>query len=403
LTQTRFSGPRSYANRSAEFAGSTGPTGQGADAGPAWFAVGADEVRLLRDGAQAFPAMLDAIEGAQREVLLEMYWIGLDAVGERFREALAARARAGVKVCVVYDAIGSMGITPAWWRPLFAAGGRAVDYHSISPLDPRFRLDWVELRDHRKMLIVDGIHGFAGGINLAVPWLRREEGGAGWRDDLIHVRGDATQELRTLFYRTWRRLTRESVPSDVRRLFRKRVRPVWVLASPWWAQRSIHRAYVVRIRHARERVDIANSYFLPDRRIRAALFHAVRHGVRVRVLVPEKSDVPVVQFAVEALFDTLLRHGVELWTLPGTMLHAKTAVIDDLFTTVGSYNLDERSWHKNLEVNLAVEDSAFARHVRSGFERDLAIATRIDREKWRERSLTRRGLEWAAFALRRLW
>jgi cardiolipin synthase len=85
------------------------------------------------------------------------------------------------------------------------------------------------------------------------------------------------------------------------------------------------------------------------------------------------------------------------------MLHAKTAVIDDLFTTVGSYNLDERSWHKNLEVNLAVEDSAFARHVRSGFERDLAIATRIDREKWRERSLTRRGLEWAAFALRRLW
>jgi cardiolipin synthase len=392
-----------HASLSTELAGPAGPIGQGADMAPTWFAVGADEVRLLRDGAQAFPAMLEAIEGARHEVLLEMYWIGFDVVGERFRDALAARARAGVKVGVIYDAIGSMGITPAWWRNLFAAGGRAVDYHSISPLDPRFRLDWVELRDHRKMLIVDGIHGFAGGINLAVPWLRREDGGAGWRDDLIQVRGDAAQELRTLFYRTWRRLTRETAPSDVRPLFRKRVRPVWTLVSPSWTQRNIHRAYVVRIRRARERVDIANSYFVPDRRIRAALFHAVRQGARVRVLVPEKSDVPVVQFAVEALFDTLLRHGVELWTLPGTMLHAKTAVIDDRFTTVGSYNLDERSWHKNLEVNLAVEDRTFARHVRSCFERDLATATRIDQEKWRERSLARRGFEWAAYALRRLW
>ena len=126
---------------------------------PPWFVVGADRVRLLRDGVQAFPVMLDAIAAAQREVLLEMYWIGPDSVGERFRDALVERARAGVRVCVVYDAIGSMGITPAWWRPLFAAGGRAVEYHSISPLDPRFRLERVELRDHRKMLVIDGATG----------------------------------------------------------------------------------------------------------------------------------------------------------------------------------------------------------------------------------------------------
>jgi cardiolipin synthase len=374
----------------------------GAEDAP-WFSVGADAVRLLRDGAQAFPAMLDAIERAEREVLLEMYWVGADAVGERFRDALAARARAGVRVCVIHDAVGSMGVTPAWWRPLFAAGGRAVEYHSISPLDPRFRLERIELRDHRKMLVLDGVHGFTGGINLAMPWLPTEQGGAGWRDDVIQVRGDATQELRTLFYRTWRELTGESAPLDVRPLSRRHSRPVWVLASQWRTRRSIHREYVYRIAHARERVDIANSYFVPDRRVRAALFRTVRRGIPVRVLLPAKSDVPVVQFAVEALFDTLLRHGIAIWTLPGTMLHAKTAIVDETFTTIGSYNLDERSWRKNLEVNLAVEDREFARHVRGWFERDLARATPVDLATWRERSLARRGFEWAAFAMRKLW
>jgi cardiolipin synthase len=358
---------------------------------------------LLRDGELAFPAMLDAIARAEREVLLEIYWIGADSVGMRFRDALAERARTGVKVCVIYDAVGSMGVTPAWWQPLFAAGGRAVEYHSISPLDQRFRLDRVELRDHRKLLVVDGIDGFTGGINLAAPWLTAAEGGAGWRDDMIQVRGQATGELRSLFYRTWRKLTRDSPPPDVHPLARRHTAPVWVLVSQWRRRRSIHREYVVRITRARNRVDIANSYFVPDRRVRAALFGAVRRGVRVRVLLPSKSDIPVVQFAVEALFDTLIRHGIEIWTMPGTMLHAKTAIIDESFTTIGSYNLDERSWRKNLEVNLAVEDSDFARHVRSWFERDLGVAMRVDLATWRRRSLARRGFEWAALAMRRLW
>jgi cardiolipin synthase len=367
-----------------------------------WFKVGDDAVRLLRDGAQAFPAMLDAIERAQREILLEMYWIGADAVGARFRDALAARARAGVKVLAIHDAVGSLGITPAWWRPLSEAGGRVFVYHSISPFDPRFRLERVEHRDHRKLLVTDGIHAYTGGINLASPWLSVDEGGAGWRDDAIEVRGEASQELRALFFRTWRKLSGESPPPDARRLARYHTRPVWVLASQWRTRRSIRLEYLTRIRQARERVDIANSYFVPDRRVRAALFHAVERGARVRVLVPAKSDVPVVQFASEALFDTLLKHGVELWTLPDAMLHAKTAIIDD-FTMIGSYNLDERSWRKNLELNVAVDDPAFARHVRSWYERDLGSARSTDRETWRRRPYANRAFEWAAFAMRRLW
>ncbi len=368
-----------------------------------WFPVGSDSVRLLRDGAQAFPAMLQAIGEARREILLEMYWVGDDAVGACFREALCERARAGVRVCVIYDAVGSIGITPAWWRPLFAAGGRAVEFHSLSPLDPRFRLERLETRDHRKLLVVDGAAGFTGGINLALPWLPPYPDGSAWRDDMIEVQGAAAQELRTLFFRTWRKLTGERAPADVQTLRRRRERPVWVLASQWRLRRSIHREYLVRINRARERIDIANSYFVPDRNVRAALFRAVDRGVIIRVLSPSTSDVPVVQYAVEALFETLLKRGIEIWALPGPMLHAKTAIIDERFTTIGSYNLDQRSWRKNLEVNLAVEDAGFARHVRQWFERDVERSARIDLETWRGRSLSRRGFEWASYALRKLW
>ncbi len=368
-----------------------------------WFTVDDDRVRLLRDGAQAFPAMLAAIRAATHEVLLEMYWVGADVVGERFRHALAERARAGVDVRVIHDAVGSLGITAAWWQPLVDAGGKVAEYHSVSPLDPRFRIERVELRDHRKLLVTDRRVSFTGGINLALPWLPLAEGGEAWRDDMIQVDGEATEELRTLFYRTWRKLTGDPAPPDVRRLARRRTRKVWALVSQWRSRRSIHREYVKRIGGARERVDIANSYFVPDRRVRAALFRAVRRGAHVRVLVPGRSDVPIVQFAVEALFDTLVRHGVEIWALPKTMLHAKTAIIDDEFTTIGTYNLDERSWRKNLEVNVAVEDRAFARYVRSWYEGDLQTAQPIDLNAWRQRSLARRGFEWAAYALRRLW
>jgi cardiolipin synthase len=381
---------------------SLGPEALEASAAAPWFSVGEDRVRLLRDGGQALPAMLDAIAHAKREVLLEMYWVGNDAVGRQFRDALVERARAGADVCVIYDALGSMGITLDWWSPLVTAGGRVAEFHGLRPFDPRFRFAQVELRDHRKLLVVDATCGFTGGINLALPWQRFDLGGAGWRDDMVEVCGEAAQELRTLFYRTWRKLTRARPPADLRPLPRAPKRPVRVLASPR-RRGSIHHEYLVRIAAARDRIDIANAYFVPDRRVRMALFRAVRRGVRVRVLVPRKGDVPIVQLAVEALFERLMKRGVEIWVFPDGMLHAKTAIIDEVFTTIGSFNLDRRSWRKNLEANLAVQDAAFARHARSWFEHDLEAAVRIDPVTWSERSLTRRGLEWMSYAIRRLW
>lgn len=380
-------------------------------AGPR-FGVGGDQVRLLRDGCEAFPAMLGAIAAAKSEILLEMYWVGDDAVGARFRDALAAKARAGVRVRVIYDAVGSLSLTPAFWQKVVDSGGEVREYHPLSPLRPTFELTRIEQRDHRKILVVDGDHGFTGGLNLARAWLPIADGGEAWRDDMIEVKGHASQELRTLFYKTWRRtgirllaqdLHSLQVPRDLVPLSKRPSGRVYVLASLRRSRRNLRREYLARINRAEDSIEIANSYFIPDRAVRTALYRAVVRGVRVRVLVPSKSDVAVVQFALEALYEVLLRHGVEVYVYPGPMMHAKTAIIDDVFATIGSYNLDERSRSKNLEVNVAVEDRAFATHVREWFDRDIATANPIDLYEWRARPLVRRGVEYVAFALRKLW
>jgi cardiolipin synthase len=382
------------------------------DAPGPWFGVGGDEVRLLRDGIEAFPAMLEAIESAEREILLEMYWVGADAVGVRFREALTRMARKGVTVRVIYDAVGSLAITPAFWQPLVAAGGEVREYHPVSPLRPSFKLALMDQRDHRKILVIDKRTGFTGGLNLARPWLPLEDGGEAWRDDMIQVKGHVVEELRTLFYKTWRRvwfrnLPHELVPMNVPRdlvpLSKRPTGRVYVLASLRRQRRNLMKEYLSRINRAQKSIDVANSYFLPDRGVRNALFRAVLRGVRVRVLVPAKSDVAVVQFALEAMYESLLRRGIDMFCYPGPMMHAKTVVIDDAFAMIGSYNLDERSRVKNLEVNIAVEDAAFATYARNWFDRDVAGAKRLDLYEWRARPLARRGIEYVAYALRKLW
>lgn len=366
-----------------------------------WFDVGACRVRLLRDD-EALSEMLRAVREARTSVDLEMYWIGDDAVGVAFRDALAARARAGVRVRVVYDAIGSLSLGRKFWAPLEAARGRVVEYHSLSPFHPSFDLDRIEERDHRKLLVVDERRGFTGGVNLATQWLAPDEGGEGWRDDVVEVEGPVVAELGVLFADTWRRVARERPRAGERRRLAPPGGPVWVVAGKSRGRRrGVRREYLARIHRATRSIDVANSYFLPDRAVRAALYRAALRGVRVRVLVPARGDVAVVQYAIEASYEELLARGVQIFTLPGPVMHAKSAVFDDTFATVGSYNFDERS-RKNLELNLAVEDAPFARHVRGWFERDLARAHRVDLYRWRARPVLRRGVEAVAWALRRL-
>jgi cardiolipin synthase len=344
--------------------------------------------------------MLDAIASAEREVLLEFYWIAPDRIGSRFRDALVERAARGVVVRVIYDSLGSRGMTDEWWQPLTDAGGDVREYHSVYPLHETFRFDRLVQRDHRKLLVVDAQTGFLGGINIGDAWLPLSEGGAGWRDDAVAAKGEVAREMRALFYRTWHRITHD-MPADVAPLAPRRGGSIYVLASQRRRRRSIYHEYLARISGARRSIDLAHAYFVPDWRIRRSLFLAADRGVRVRVLLPEVSDVPGAQFAVEAMFDALLSRGVELYAFPPPMLHSKTGIIDERFVTIGSYNLDE-GLRKNLEANVAVLDEPFAAYMTRCFEQDLERATRVDVTAWRERSFLRRGAEWLALALRGL-
>jgi cardiolipin synthase len=372
--------------------------------GAPFFDVDVDRVRLLVDGAMAFRAMLAAIRKAEREILLEMYWVGDDLVGRRFRAELAAAARRGVMVRVVVDAIGSLGLPGDFWAPVEREGGIVYVFHALSPFARRFRLDLLDRRDHRKLLLVDGSTGFLGGINLALPWLPRECGGEGFRDDAIELSGPSLADLRALFFKTWSHVSGTRTGPAVGAFGERRMGRVWALASPTSrrARRGVLREYLFRIHRARRSIDFANAYFVPRSSFRHALYGARRRGVRVRLLLPEVSDIRTVQLAQEAFYDDYLAAGIEVYLLRNAVLHSKTAIVDRAFVTSGSYNLDERSRVKNFELNLAVECPAFAAHVTEVFERDLEGAVRLTRGSWQNRGVVRRGAQAFAHLLRRL-
>jgi cardiolipin synthase len=367
--------------------------------GSASFEVDGNRLRLLRDGREAYPAMLAAIERAQREVLLEMYWIQGDKAGRMFRDALTAKASAGAVVRVTYDAVGSIGAPPSMWEPLIRAGGEVIEFAPVSPLRKRFRLDRINFRDHRKILVVDGETAFTGGMNIGDPWLPREEGGADWRDDAIEISGPAAKDLRALFFSTWRR-TGRVIPPDAGRLTHRPTGQVVVLTNGHGRRRGIRHAYLKAIRHATRRIDIANPYFLPGPIFLAALKRAQSRGVEVRILIPGINDVWVVSMAMSSVIGRLLEASARVFAYQGRVLHGKTAIVDDTLTTTGTYNLDSRSRRYNRECNIAVYDPAVARAARASFERDLADSTELSVSSWKQRSLAHRVFAWFAYPLR---
>jgi cardiolipin synthase len=367
--------------------------------------VGAHSVRLLRDGNEAFPAMLEAIGHAKREVLLEMYWIGADRVGQRFREALVERARAGVHVRVIFDAIGSLETPGAFWGPLIEVGAEVQEYSPVFPLSHRFRLARVPYRDHRKLLVMDGEVAFAGGMNIGEEWAPPDAPETAWRDDCIEILGPAAAAIRSAFYEVWR-ATGRPLPSGRFDIDSKAKGDglVRVLTNriEYRPNRAIIRAYLYAIRHATKSIDIASAYFLPGPRFLRALRVAARRGVRVRLLVPERSDVRVVALAMNSLYGRLLSDGVQVFAYSPRILHSKTAIFDDRFTMIGSHNLDSASSRFNLECDVVVDSSVFARVARQSFERDLGDARAVDLAAWRARPGWLRLVGWFAALFERV-
>ena len=369
--------------------------------------VGGNAVELLRDGVEAYPAMLDAIAAAREQVLLEMYWFDSDRAGRRFADALVAAAARGVEVAVLYDSVGSFTADSTMFEELRRAGVVVLEFGPVAPWRRRFRLERLTRRDHRKILVVDGEVGFTGGCNLADAWLPLEGGGRGWRDDMVSVRGPAVRGLLRSVLGTWRQIggppllrLRPSEPSAGPPTARMRVN-VLAEASFLQARREISRAYVREIYAARRRVWIRNAYFVPDRVVRRALGRAVARGVDVRVLMPGESDVEFVRHASRATWGYLLRRGVRLFEWQPGILHAKSAVIDGRWSTIGTFNLDYLSLRSNLEVNVSVDDEAFGATMERSFLADLEQSKEVDRVNFRYRPLGERLLELIAYRFRK--
>ncbi len=361
-----------------------------------------NRLQMLIDGDQAFPAMLEAIGRATRFVHLETYILADDEVGRLFSRALCERARAGVAVRVLFDSLGSLLLPSDYVRRLTDAGVQ------VSEFRPMRRVLFSRRgyrRDHRKVLVVDCEIGFTGGLNVSSDYASIGFESKGWRDTHVRVEGPVVLEMEALFRAIWQRSGGAAYPAYPTRVETAAEDGNTVLAAAIASdggRRSVIRAhYLHAILSARETIFIANAYFVPDRGLIRALERAAARGVRVALVVPSESDVPLVQRASEHLFDRLLRRGIEIFLWRETHMHAKTAVVDGVWSVIGSYNLDSVSMFQNNELVIECVGARFGAWMNRQFEQDQAKCDRVSLPDWRRRPAWRRLVEWLAYRMRR--
>lgn len=332
-----------------------------------------NEADLLKDADEAFAAMLAAVKAARHYVLLEFYAIADDSAGRVFSELLRAKAREGVAVYLVYDSVGSILTDRDFFLDMAAAGVKVAEFRPVIFWNPYW--NWIK-RDHRKTICVDGALAFVGGFNLTSQDAPLSLGGRGWKGTQARLRGPATAQIEQLFWEAWaastpvageREPARPATPAA-----RAGDKPVAVVSAGGIRNvRSIRRSYRYAIDRAQDYIYITNAYFLPDRLVYRRLVRAARRGVDVRVIAPMETDHPYVRWASWAMYGHLIKNGVKIYEWQGPILHSKTAVIDGLWSSVGSHNLDHRSLQYNLEVNINVFGREFGSSMARAFREDL--------------------------------
>jgi cardiolipin synthase len=332
---------------------------------------------LLIDGRENYDAWLTAIRGARSSILFENYIFDDDALTREFRDALAERARAGVLVAVIRDWLGCLGASrDSLWDSLRAAGGEVRTYNPLRLTRP---FGWLS-RDHRKLLVVDTDVGFISGVCVSKRWLGDPaKGVAAWRDTGVAVRGPALQAIAVAFADTWASLG-EPLPDNLPAICEQPpmagavgLRVIATVPST----AGLYRLSQMVAAIARESLWLTDAYFVGTAPYVQGILSAARDGVDVRLLVPGTSDLPVVGFLSRAGYRPLLEAGVRVFEWNGSMLHAKTAVTDGRWARVGSSNLNIASWMGNREIDLLVEDDAFATRMKEQFEADLCNATEV--------------------------
>lgn len=355
-----------------------------------------NRLELFNNGDAFYPAMLREIEGAQLSITVEayIYWEG--KIGRRFAEALAARARAGVRVKILLDAIGSSSIGNEILNLLEGAGCQIAWYNPIK----WYTIGRFNNRTHRKSLVVDGRVGFTGGAGIADQWMGQAQDKDHWRDVQIRIEGPAVTPLQTGFAHNWLERTRELVTGS---LYYPETQPVGphsaltICSSPVTGASTVRTMYYLSIICARRAIWLANPYFVPDPPAIDTLIEAKRRGVDVKIMVSGmNNDSWLSRQNSIRLYGRLLEAGIEIYEYHRTMLHHKTMVVDGVWGTVGTTNFDSRSFVHNEESNVCFHDARLVAEMEQMFRDDLAACQRITLDAWRHRGVLARGQEFIA-------
>jgi cardiolipin synthase len=344
-----------------------------------------NRVEVLKNGVRFFPSMLNAVRNAKKTINVEfyIYWDG--EIARMFAEAMAERARAGVKVNVILDSVGSATMSRELVLFLQRNGIQVEWYHPLR----WYTLSRMNHRTHRKLLIVDGQIGFSGGLGIADVWLGDADSREHWRETVVRVEGPVVTQMQSAFVDNWVKSRGELLTGlDYFPRIDKRgdCLAQVVKSSPSEGSSAAKLMYIVSIVAAKRSIYISSAYFVPDRDTIRALEAAVRRGVDVRVIVPgEYTDVPIVRQAGRMFYNQLLRRGIRIFEYQPTMMHAKSMVVDGIWTTVGSSNFDDRSFRLNDEANVNVYDEGIAAQLEQMFFEDLARSEEITRRRWIQR------------------
>ena len=358
-----------------------------------------NDVRILMNGDETFPAMLAAITSAKTSITFESF-IFRDEIGAQFCRALTDAAKRGVRVHILLDWIGSRTMDHGLLEATQKAGAEVRIYHELS----WYHWHRVNNRTHRKLLIIDGAKGYTGGLGIGHEWTGHAQDPLHWRDTHYEVTGPVVAQMQSVFVDNWIKATGEVLHGDV---YFPTLAPTGTMdaqmfsSSPEGGSSSMHLMVLLAIAAATKTIDIENSYFVPDPLTIKTLIAARKRGVRVRVLVPNRhTDAKVGRWASQALYGELLDGGIEIDEYEPTMLHCKIMIVDGRWTSVGSCNFDDRSFRLNDEANLNVFDETFARAQLAHVEKDFAQARRIVARRWARRPITKRLLERIAIIFR---
>jgi cardiolipin synthase len=346
-----------------------------------------NEEQVFTNGSQFYPAMRDAILAAQVSVNLEAYIFTSGEVADMLIDAMIERARAGVEVRVVLDAIGSSGLRNACRVRLREAGCVVAFYQPLR----WYRLHRMNNRTHRELLVVDGTLAFTGGAGVADWWMKPEGRHPAWRDTMVRLEGPIVAALQGVFAENWLECCGEILtgPRHFPRLEHVgSVEMMLVKSSPSDRATSSRVVFQMLIEGAIRSIDICTPYFLPDRALRRALVRTARRGVGVRVLVPgAMSDQRLVRLASRRMYHELLEGGVQIFEYRPAMTHVKTLLVDEIWAVIGTTNIDNRSFEHNDEVNVATRNRRVAGRLRRDFESDLAASDEVSLPQWQSRPL----------------